>query len=418
MKEYPLESGLLSTFRLYIAVRLFFVLIAAGFYIVWYEPQIKLALLGYVAPFVVDIFILFILLYSTWFRRRLGVFFLPLALLISIGGPVIQVGYVLPMMGVHGTFGFLLGFSLLMVPFLLTAWQYSFRWVLLFAFSTALFEFMLLSSSTELNITELRWSTVALVGRSLLSMFISYVVSNLIHEQRHQRQELAQANRKLVRYASTLEQLAISQERNRLARELHDTLAHALSGLAVQLDAIAAVWDPMPPRARLMLERALSITRIGLDETRRALQALRATPLEDLGLGLAIRSLATSVTERAGLELTLDVPEQVSGVSPEVEQAFYRVAQEALENIVQHADANQVSVSLSKRDDRLTLDISDNGLGFEGWRKPTSGRFGIRGMLERADLIGGALEVESHPGQGTTIHLRYNGGRHDSRVDL
>jgi signal transduction histidine kinase len=282
--------------------------------------------------------------------------------------------------------------------------------VLLFGLSSALFEFMLLSSTAELSLEQLRWSTVALVGRSMLAMFVAYILSSLIEEQRKQRYELAEANRKLIRYAATLEQLAISQERNRLARELHDTLAHALSGLAVQLDAITTIWDPIPPRAKAMLERALSITRIGLDETRRALQALRATPLEDLGLGLAIHDLAERMAERSGLSLDLDVPELMRGVSPEVEQCYYRVAQEAMENVLQHADAKRLSVSLRQQDAVLTLEISDDGLGFERETGADEDQFGLRGMRERAELIGGTLDVESRAGQGTTIRLRSGGG--------
>jgi len=247
-------------------------------------------------------------------------------------------------------------------------------------------------------------STVALIGRAILTMFVGYIVSNLIEEQRIQRRDLAEANRKLVRYAVTLEQLTISRERNRLARELHDTLAHALSGLAVQLDAIAAVWDDIPPRAEAMLERALSIARIGLDETRRALGDLRATPLEDLGLGLAVRALAEDIAARGGLALDLDVPEQMYNLSPEVQQCYYRVAQEALENVARHADARRVGVSLRQADARLTLQVSDDGLGFED-QEVDPERFGLRGMRERAELIGGTLTVASHAGQGTTVRL-------------
>jgi signal transduction histidine kinase len=283
--------------------------------------------------------------------------------------------------------------------------------VLLFGLSTSLFEFLLISSAAGLDLTELRWSTVALVGRSLLTIFVGYIVSNLIDQQRKQRRELTDANRKLVRYAAALEQLTISQERNRLARELHDTLAHALSGLAVQLDAISAIWTQMPPRARAMLDHSLSITRIGLDETRRALQALRATPLDDMGLALAIRDLAEGAAARAAFELVLDLPSQVNDVSPEVEQCFYRVVQEALANVVAHAAASHVTVSLQQRDDQVVLLVSDDGSGFSPGSPSRNGQFGITGMMERADLIGATIEIDSKAGQGTTLCLRYEGDR-------
>jgi len=411
MKKHPLEPGLLSIFRLYIAVRLVFVLIAGGFYVAWARPEIGPDLALSACPFLADILFLFVFLSRAWFRRKLGRLFLPLALLVSVAGPIVQVNYVLPMYGASTTFAFLLGFSLLLVPLILTAWQYSFGWVLLFGLSTSLFEFMLISSAAGLSLIELRWSTVALVGRSLLTIFVGYIVSDLIDKQRLQRNELAEANRQLVRYASSMEQLATSQERNRLARELHDTLAHALSGLAVQLDAISAIWDEMPPRARTMVEHSLSITRIGLDETRRALQALRATPLDDMGLVLALRDLAEGAADRASLRLSLGLAGQIGPISPEVEQCYYRVAQEALENVTKHANATQVSVSLQQVDSRLILEVSDDGVGFSDESAPARVQLGITGMKERAELIGAQLEIDSQADQGTSVRLCYGGDK-------
>jgi signal transduction histidine kinase len=385
-------------------VRMVFVLIVGGFYLAWYRPPLRPSMALYAFPFLAGLIFLYVYLSWPWLQRTLGRLYLPVALLVSVAGPIMQVGYILPSFGADSSFAFLLGFSLLLVPLILTAWQYSFRVVLLFGLGTALSEFMLLSSTSTMSVTQLRLSTVALVGRAILSMFVGYIVSNLIEEQRIQRRDLAEANRKLVRYAVTLEQLTISRERNRLARELHDTLAHALSGLAVQLDAVAAVWDGIPPKAEAMLERALSIARIGLDETRRALGDLRATPLEDLGVGLAIRALAEDMAARGGLALDLDVPEQVYNLSPEVQQCYYRVAQEALENVARHADARRVGVSLWQAGGRLTLQVSDDGLGFEDHEVDPE-RFGLRGMRERAELIGGTLTLESHAGEGTTVRL-------------
>lgn len=410
MKEHTVEPGLLPTFRLYIAVRLVFVAIAGSFYLAWYRPPIGPGLLVASVPFVADIGIVFVLLQCSCFHRWLGRLYLPVALLLSVIGPIVQVGYVLPAFDTDATFAFLLGFSQLLVPLILTAWQYSFRWVLVFGLSTSLFEFLLLTQRIGLSPERLRWSTVALFGRSLLTIFVGYIVSNLIEEQKRQRRELAQANRQLVRYAVTLEQLAVSRERNRLARELHDTLAHTLSGLAVQLDAITALWEQIPARARLMLEHALSITRTGLDETRRALQALRATPLEDLGLPLAIRDLAERTIARAGLNLEFALGDRIGNLSPEVEQCYYRVAQESLENVVRHANATMVSVRLHREGRQLILQVTDNGTGFVAQSDREKDQLGIRGMRERAELIGGQLEVRSLQGEGTMVRLAYEDG--------
>jgi signal transduction histidine kinase len=229
---------------------------------------------------------------------------------------------------------------------------------------------------------------------------------------------LGEANRRLVQYTVTLEQLAASRERNRLARELHDTLAHTLSALAVQLDAIDALWDPVPPEAQQMLDEALRVTRTGLDETRRTLGALRATPLEDLGLPMAIRELAETAAARGGLRLQTGLDASISDVASEVEQCIYRVAQEALENVLRHANATTVSVALRRAEGRISLTVSDDGEGFTETGGPRAGQYGLRGMQERADLVGGALSVVSQPGRGTVVRLDYEEKRGDPRPGL
>jgi signal transduction histidine kinase len=410
MNEYPLEPGLLDAFRLYTIVRLGIVLIAGAFYFARVEDTFELWYLLYLLPFLADVLFLAVYLGYPWFQRTLERFFLPIGLLIATLGPIFQMAYVLPLYGQDGALAFLLVFLILLVPLILVAWQYPFRYVVLFSIGTAGFEFFLLSATSQLALFGPIWGVAALVGRSILGIFIGYIVSNLVAEQRKQRCELAVANRQLVRYALATEELAISRERNRLARELHDTLAHALSGLAVQLDAIITVWDPIPPKARSMLERALSITRLGLDETRRALRALRATPLEEMGLVLATQHLAENIAAENGLSLELDLAKLSREPAPEVEQCYYRVLQEALDNVTRHANAQRITVSLHEASEELILEVSDDGLGFTDETDASDEQFGLRGMRERAALIGGTLELESGPGQGTTIRLR-SGGR-------
>ena len=109
---------------------------------------------------------------------------------------------------------------------------------------------------------------------------------------REQGELLRQANAQLTHYASTLENLTVSRERNRMARELHDTLAHTLTGLSVTLETVKAYWDVDEDKARGLLDKSLETTRTGVEETRRALKSLRASPLEDMGLTLAIQKMA------------------------------------------------------------------------------------------------------------------------------
>ena len=200
----------------------------------------------------------------------------------------------------------------------------------------------------------------------------------------------------------------MSQERNRLARELHDTLAHSLSGVSVQLEAAQALWERDDTAARKMVDQALHSTRQGLAEARRALQALRASSLDDLGLGLAVCTLAKSVAARANLRLTLDVPGHLEPLTPEVEQAVYRVAQEVLSNVARHADASQVSVALARHNGQITLTIRDDGRGFDP-AEVEEGHYGLRGLRERAAMLGGTLVIDSHQQQGTTVTLAVGG---------
>jgi signal transduction histidine kinase len=141
-----------------------------------------------------------------------------------------------------------------------------------------------------------------------------------------------------------LEQLTVSRERNRLARELHDTLAHSLTAISVSLETAKAYFDIDPTRTRDFIDRSLESTHVGVDETRRALKALRANALEDMGLGLAIQRVAESAAARFHLKLTLDLKNPMPSLSPDVEQAIYRVTQEAIENIANHSRAKTFSV--------------------------------------------------------------------------
>jgi signal transduction histidine kinase len=175
------------------------------------------------------------------------------------------------------------------------------------------------------------------------------------------------------------------------------------------LEAAKTLWEGSPQDARGMLEQSLETTRSGLTETRRALQALRASPLEDLGLALALRGLAESIASRTGLILDLEIPDrlEVDSLSPGVEQGIYRIAQEALENVAKHAQAHRVCVSITQQGGRFAMTIADDGRGFEKETLALIHQYGLQGMRERTELLGGDLKVESTPGSGTTIRLAW-----------
>lgn len=142
-----------------------------------------------------------------------------------------------------------------------------------------------------------------------------------------------------------------------------------------------------------------------MGETRRALQALRASPLDDLGLALAIRTMVEDAAARANLALDLAIMDKMPALSPDVEQCVYRVAQEAVTNVVNHAKAKNLTVKLEFVEGKVMLIVRDDGVGFDVEKSNGSSHLGLVGMRERAQLVGGELKVVSKPGHGTTVQL-------------
>ena len=406
MKQRELEPGLLSIFNLYVYVRLGLLLFTALMYLLIYGFSLRIDLIPIIILFLVDLAFLLVFLSWSWFRRRLGQWHLPAALIVASVVPIVESRYLYDVYGANAASGLLVVIPFLAVPLILTAWQYELEQVIWFCLGTATFEIALVVIYGTMGATRPAAEIEVILVRTVLFILIGYIVHNLVSAQRRQRAELAEANRKLAQFAAAMEQLSITRERSRLARELHDTLAHTLSGLAVQLEAVSALWEADPPRARALLGRAAESTRSGLTETRRALQALRASPLEDLGLARALREMAESAAQRAGLALDLDIQPDLPQQPAEVEQALYRVAQEALENAVSHAHARRLRVALRQAAEALTLEIADDGDGLPVEHLERERGFGLQGMRERAALVGAELAVESAPDRGTAVRLQ------------
>jgi signal transduction histidine kinase len=298
-------------------------------------------------------------------------------------------------------------FFYLLVPIVMAAWVYG-RNGMLWAASWAVVTYV--AGGFVLWLVEgalpLGYLTT-LPPKVVILFFVPFLVSHLATIQRRQHAELKSAHARLQRQAVLTEQLATSRERNRLARELHDTLAHSLSGVSVQLQAADVLFDDDPTAARHTLQSAQKTVRNGLDEARRAIAALRASSVDDLGLVKALHRRLRTLGDRAGLETAWKVEGDLSDLDPVVEQTVYRVAEEALLNVERHAAAREIAVRLVRSHRRLTLTIHDDGQGFDvnETLEPIEGHFGIAGMRERAELLGGQLEIESEPGRGTRVRL-------------
>lgn len=297
---------------------------------------------------------------------------------------------------------------ILFIGLILTAWRYAWQWVIVFSLGTTTLGLALMLRGAGTPVPGARDGFYAgyLVHliQTISFIIVGYFISHLMSRLRGQQESLAEANTRLAHYAATLEHLTISRERNRVARELHDTLAQTLSGLTVQLETAKAYFDIDPATMRKLIEKSLFAARTGLEDTRRALKALRASPLDDLGLSLAIQQLATTAAEKAHLQLSLSLSESLPVLSPDVEQCIYRIAQEAIANVVYHANARCLNVSLFMKNNKIELRVLDDGAGFD-LAQSTPGHYGLPGMRERASLAGGRLKIESQRGQGTTVRL-------------
>ncbi|MGH2582682.1 MAG: sensor histidine kinase [Anaerolineales bacterium] len=412
-----IEPGLLRVFRGYAVLRLALVapvlLLAlpaplAGRLIFVLGREILLIYGGTILLMI----LLVAYLFSSRLQSKLGRLYIPIALLAATAALILEQYFFTPRAVIWQADSFL--FILL----ILVAWQYDFKAVLLFVFGSAALDYLLNRTVgptvffTSATVPQVSTSigpanVVVFYGRqfvrSLSLLVVGFVITSLVSAQRQQRKELAAANQALVQHAETREQLATSRERNRLSRELHDTLAHTLSGLTVQLEALQTAWAKMPAQAAAMVEKMVAATRSGLDETRRTLKNLRASPLEELGLALAVQQLAEGAAARNNLQLELQVDKHIE-LPPEAEQSFYRVAQEALENVARHAQAKSVAVKLQRMDGGVELQVKDDGLGLAS-ESAKGERLGLTLMKERAELIGAQFTLESEPRAGTLVRM-------------
>ncbi len=224
--------------------------------------------------------------------------------------------------------------------------------------------------------------------------------TNLARREHQSRQELQQANQQLAEYAAQVEQLATMRERNRLAREVHDTLGHYLTIINVQLEVVNKLIDSNPVRAKEAAAKAKELAAEGLNEVRRSVAALRPTPLEDRPLPEAIRGLVETSRD-TGLMVTFDQTGTTRVLSPETETVLYRAAQESLTNIRKHAHASAANVCLIYAPDVASLRVRDNGLG----RKHDEENVGLTALRERVTALNGTVLAENHPEGGFVLEV-------------
>ena len=198
-------------------------------------------------------------------------------------------------------------------------------------------------------------------------------------------------------------QLGAAEERNRLAREIHDTLAQGMTATALQLEMADALLEAGadPARIRQALQQSLALTRANLEEARRSVLDLRAAPLEGRTLAEALAAFAA---QQQSLRVDFETAGDARPLPVHLEAGLYRIAQEALGNAARHAEARRVRLRLTTLPDRVQLVVEDDGKGFDP-SQVQQGRYGLIGLNERARLLGGRLELQSSRGEGTRIEV-------------
>jgi len=292
-------------------------------------------------------------------------------------------------------------FLFLLIPLVLLAWAYGRRAAL---WGSTWATFLYLGTGLWFLGSDIAHQTLLIwqFARIALMYVVPLIVSTLALRERKEAAELGAAHARLRRHSATMEQLAVSRERNRLARDLHDTLAHSLAALAVHLEALRTLQTHDPAAAQASVADALSLARSGLEESRQAIQALREDPLQTLGLVGAMRGELRALEARTGLSAQLVVAGSEPDLTGEEARALFRIAEESLTNVERHASAHEVTVRLSFGLDRIDLLIQDDGTGFDP-AAIDADHYGLTGMRERAAMIGATLEVSTLRGQGTTV---------------
>jgi signal transduction histidine kinase len=235
---------------------------------------------------------------------------------------------------------------------------------------------------------------------ALATYFIVQLVSTLLDE-RQMRQQLAEAHAQLQHYAQRIEDLAAVQERNRIARDIHDSLGHALTTLNVQLQTAVKLWQKDPGKAKPFLVQAQHLGATAMKEVRQSVGTLRADVEDRRSLNEKIYTLVADF--RKGTDLTVYIDLDDCRLLPNsISKTLFRVVQESLTNISKHAQATTVTLEIDVMHDIVHLTVADNGQGFS--LSQVKQGFGLQSMKERVAVLHGCMFFETNPGEGCSIY--------------
>lgn len=240
-------------------------------------------------------------------------------------------------------------------------------------------------------------SGLSSVNVVLFALYLVMLVQNKHREKERIQslnEQLESANEQLRLYAAEAERTAETRERNRLAREIHDTLGHTLTGLAAGMDACMVLIDVAPQKAREQLEKLRDVAKHGLKDVRRSVKKLRPDDLERLPFREALTHMVKEYADTTSMEVELSIEGWPEAMRQDVEEVIYRIVQEGLTNANRHGHATKAAVTFRLDEGKLKIKIVDNGQGCQ----ETVPGFGLRHMRERLDLLHGSLACRSENG--------------------
>ena len=238
-------------------------------------------------------------------------------------------------------------------------------------------------------------------------MFIIFLILTLRYQMDETarilrlNEELTEANIKLEEYSKKSAEMAQMQERNRLAREIHDTIGHALTGIVTGLEACLVILDMKPELARKQMEAIQEVARQGMKDVRSSVSALRPDALEKLTLDAAIERMIDEMCRSTGIRFEYICEDSLADLDQDEEDVVYRVVQESITNSVRHGHPDKIHVRIERGDQVLFITIRDNGQGCKDLHKG----FGLTHMQERLEMLGGCLEIDGTDGFCLTVRL-------------
>lgn len=247
----------------------------------------------------------------------------------------------------------------------------------------------------------------------LVILFLHLLVDAALKERQGQEQ-LTAANDRLRQYALRVEELATVQERDRIARDIHDSLGHSLTVYGIHLEAALRLLRSNPTKAEALLLEVKQLNSKTLQEVRQSVTALRSDPLRERSLTAAIADLVTEFQRSTDIPPTCII-QLKSPLFRELSVVIYRIVQESLTNICKYATATEVSVSIVQSATHLQVSIQDNGKGFELSQNTTG--FGLQGMQERTLALSGQLEIITAPNQGCLMNVIFPIETNHARTD-